>query len=53
MDRDYPYDDFALCDICGKVGAFDIMSDYLCEECIEDREGWSGNFNEDDWREGR
>ena len=38
MDRDYPYDDEALCDICGKIGSYDIMGDYLCEDCIEDTE---------------
>jgi len=33
MGRDVPYDKDAICDNCGKVGAFDFMGDYLCEIC--------------------
>ena len=24
-----------ICDICGKVGAYDFMGDCLCPECVE------------------
>ena len=34
-DRTVPFDDEAICDICGKVGAYDFMGDLLCPECAE------------------
>jgi len=51
--RDCTYDEDLICDVCGKMGAYDVMGDYVCEECIEGRGEWPGNFNEDDWREDR
>jgi len=35
MTRDVPFDENAMCDICGKLGAFDFMGDFFCSECIE------------------
>lgn len=34
MDREIPFDENAICDECGKQGAYDFMGDYLCEDCI-------------------
>ena len=34
-DRTVPFDEKEVCDICGKVGAFDFMGDLLCPECTE------------------
>lgn len=36
MNREYQFDFTEVCDICGKVGAFDIMGDYLCSECLQE-----------------
>uniref|UniRef100_A0A6H1ZSR1 Uncharacterized protein n=1 Tax=viral metagenome TaxID=1070528 RepID=A0A6H1ZSR1_9ZZZZ len=33
MSRDVPFDKDAVCDVCGKVGAWDFMGDFLCPEC--------------------
>ena len=35
MNRDVEFDENAVCDICGKKGAFDFMGDYICPDCIE------------------
>ena len=32
-DRDVPFDNDAVCDNCGKTGAYDFMGDLLCPEC--------------------
>ena len=32
--RSVPFDPTAICDECGKRGAFDFMGDYYCENCI-------------------
>ena len=32
-DRGVPFDEDAICDVCGKNGAFDFMGDYLCPDC--------------------
>ena len=34
-DRTVPFDDKAICDDCGSVGAYDFMGDFLCSECAE------------------
>jgi len=34
-DRDVPFDEFAVCDSCKKVGAFDFMGDFYCAECLK------------------
>ena len=34
MDREFPFDENAICDACGKKGAFDIYGDFLCELCL-------------------
>jgi hypothetical protein len=33
-DRDVPFDEFAVCDGCGEIGAFDFMGDFFCSKCI-------------------
>lgn len=35
MSREVPFDKDAICDVCGKQGAFDFMGDLLCSECTE------------------
>ena len=34
-DRTVPYEENTKCDICGKLGVFDFMGDYICQECID------------------
>lgn len=34
-DRSFPYDPKAVCDECGKVGAYDFYADHLCPECAD------------------
>ena len=34
-DRTVPFEPDAICDTCGAVGAYDVMSDYYCEDCIK------------------
>jgi len=34
MSREVPFDPDAVCDVCGKPGAFDFMGDCVCQECI-------------------
>ncbi len=53
MSREVPYDTKAICDDCGKEGAFDFMGDFICEECLKkipvDEEGYfidGGEFDE-------
>jgi hypothetical protein len=33
MNREIEFEENAICDICGKKGAFDFMGDFLCPEC--------------------
>jgi hypothetical protein len=35
MDKTIPFDEHAVCDTCGQIGAFDFMGDYICQECLE------------------
>jgi len=35
MGRDVPFNPDAICDECGKKGAYDFMGDYSCQECSE------------------
>lgn len=35
MSRDVPFDREAICDECGKRGAYDFMGDFFCQECTE------------------
>lgn len=35
MGREVPYDLEDKCDICGKLGAYDFMGDYICPECAD------------------
>lgn len=34
-DRTVPFEEDAVCDNCGKKGAYDFMGDYLCPKCID------------------
>ena len=38
MSRNYPYDRSAICDGCGEKGAYDIMGDLFCSECLPGEE---------------
>ena len=33
--REVPYDPAAVCDLCGRAGAFDFMGDVICGQCIK------------------
>lgn len=33
--RTVPYDENAICDGCGRKGAFDFMGDLICPDCAE------------------
>lgn len=33
-DRTVPFDAEAVCDKCGKLGAFDVIGDNYCAECL-------------------
>ena len=33
MSRDVPFDEKAICEGCGKVGAYDFLGDVLCPTC--------------------
>lgn len=35
MSRDVPFDREAICDECGKKGAYDFMGDFFCPECTQ------------------
>ena len=36
MSRTIPFDPVAVCDVCGKTGAFDFMGDIVCADCCAD-----------------
>jgi hypothetical protein len=36
MSREIPFDESAICDGCGKRGAYDFYGDYLCPTCAEE-----------------
>ena len=36
MGRDVPFDNDCICDICGKLGAYDFMGDCLCPDCARE-----------------
>ena len=36
MRCDIPFDPNALCDICGKKGAYDLYGDHYCLDCLDD-----------------
>jgi len=36
MSREIPFIDTATCDECGKLGAFDFMGDYYCDDCMDE-----------------
>jgi len=51
-DREVPFSSNEKCDTCGKVGAYDFMGDFICENCLEtgdyfDDEGYS--YEDDDY----
>lgn len=33
MGRDVPFKSNMKCDVCGTLGAFDFMGDYMCQTC--------------------
>lgn len=35
MSRDVPFKADAICDSCGRPGAFDFMGDYICTACMK------------------
>lgn len=36
MIREFPFEEFSVCDVCGNIGAYDIMGDYFCSNCLPD-----------------
>ena len=34
MNRKVPFDERAICDECGALGAFDFMGDLFCPKCL-------------------
>lgn len=34
MSREAPYEPNETCDVCGKAGAFDVMGDMYCSDCL-------------------
>jgi len=34
MGREIPFNEEAICDICGGSGAYDLMGDYICQSCL-------------------
>ena len=36
MNRTIPYFPEVFCDVCGALGAYDVMGDYFCDKCMED-----------------
>ena len=39
MSREVPFEDDAMCDICGSEGASDFMGDFMCDSCAEEAFG--------------
>ena len=35
-NREFTYSEEDACDVCGKLGAWDIYGDFLCENCCID-----------------
>jgi len=33
-NRELEFEENAICDICGKLGATDFLGDYFCNECF-------------------
>jgi len=36
MSRDVEFDEDAICDGCGRKGAFDFLGDFYCADCLAD-----------------
>lgn len=34
MSREVPWAEDAHCDVCGQLGAYDFMGDYVCGKCL-------------------
>ena len=51
MDRTYQYIPDAICDACGHMGAFDIMGDYYCQDCVAAGDEGDDDEDADDWNE--
>lgn len=39
MSREFPFDEKLECQVCGELGAFDLMGSYICQECLGDGVG--------------
>ena len=37
--REVPFEPDAICDVCGKKGAYDFMGDLLCPDCAKKATG--------------
>jgi predicted amidophosphoribosyltransferase len=51
MIREIPFEEKAICDVCGATGAFDFYGGYLCPKCsqpIQARCYQCGRFVRDD-----
>ena len=35
MSHNIEFDKNAICDGCGYIGAYDLMGDYICDECLK------------------
>lgn len=47
MNREVPWTEDAHCDVCGQLGAYDFMGDYICHKCIMlEKESDAGNPDE-------
>lgn len=46
IDREIPYEDSCMCDICGEEGAYDLMGDYVCSTCLRHRKDRPPLFGE-------
>lgn len=44
MSRDVPFRDYLVCDVCHRLGAYDFMGDYYCEDCLKDSDVEDNDF---------
>ena len=49
MGRDVPFKREAVCDQCGRTGAYDFMGDYACQECSDKAIKTDGELDGDDY----
>jgi hypothetical protein len=48
MDAGVQFDDQAVCDVCGKFGAFEFDGQKLCADCYESHGSCCPEFGRDD-----